>query len=154
TRQLTSSGNPGIDFDLGFVLDYDHDPQGTLDFVFLDGNNSANYYLFPNRVVDQFVDCGTVASDVLDLGALSLTEMTVTDVRVAPTPTTVPASDGTITWETSNDGGLTWHPATPCPDDATQFCTVYTTSVGSLIRWRATMCSDPTHTHTPTITGT
>ena len=156
TKTLTTYGNPGFDFDLGFVLDYDHDPQATPDFVILDGNNSANYYLFPNRVVDQFVDCGTVASDTVDIGSLATTEMTITDVRIAPTPATIPASDGTVTWEASNDNGVTWHPATACPDDATQLCSVFGATVGNQIRWRATLCSNTTgtpHIRTPTITG-
>src|SRR5262249_25749143 len=82
--------------------------------------------------------------------------MTVTDVRISPTPASVPASQGSITWEASNDDGVSWHPATVCPDDPNSFCSVFGSTVGDQIKWRATLCSNTTgapHTKTPEISS-
>ena len=156
TNQITSSGHPATDLDNGFMIDYDQDPDHTIDFVIADGNNSANYYLFPNRVVATYVDCGTVASATQDIGSLATQDMTVTDVRITPTPTTTDPSLGTITWDASNDGGTSWHPATACADNANQLCSTFGTTVGKQIRWRANLCSNTIntpHTKTPVITS-
>src|SRR5262249_11558613 len=146
------------DFDMGWAFDYDHDPDGTIDFVMADGNNSGTYYLFANRTQQVYVDCGTVTSGLIDVGSLTNTESTVTSVRMTPDPPATDPSNGTVSWEASNDDGQTWHVATPCPDNASQFCVNFTTSAGSKIRWRVTMCSNvggsfPDHTRTPTLFG-
>ena len=144
------------DLDMGWVFDYDHDPQNTPDLVMADGNNSGTYFLFANRVTSLYVNCGTVDSTTMDIGDLASKDMTITDVRISPTPAATPASDGTIGWEASNDGGNSWHPATACSDNPNQYCVTFGSTVGKQIRWRATMCSNTSgtaHTRTPTITG-
>ena len=37
------------DFDIGFMLDYDHDPDTTKDMVLTNGNNTSEFYVFANR---------------------------------------------------------------------------------------------------------
>src|SRR5262249_26187840 len=151
-KQTISTGSS--DLDMGWAFDYDHDPDHTLDIVMADGNNSASYYLYANRTQQKYVACGTVSSNDVDIGALATTEMTVTSVRIAPTPAT--PTYGTVTWEASNDDGVSWHPALACADDPTKYCAALTTPNGSKIRRRATMCSNPTapaNTHTPTISA-
>jgi outer membrane protein assembly factor BamB len=155
TRQLSNHVDPHTapnlyDFDTGFVLDYDHDPDGTTDFMAADGNHAGNYYLFANRVVENYVECGTVASGVLDIGALASIDMTVTEVRLDPTQV---LNGGSIAWEASNDGGTTWHAMAPCADDPDEQCLAFASTVGNQIRWRANLCSNATHTQTPRITG-
>jgi hypothetical protein len=151
-KQTIVTASP--DFDLGWAFDYDHDPDGTLDFVMADGNNSGAYYLFANRTQQAYVDCGTVTSAVVDVGSLATTESTVTSIRLTPDPPAQAASDGTISWEASNDNGATWHVANACPDDATKVCVNFTTSAGNQIRWRVTMCSNTSdHTRTPVLFG-
>ncbi len=151
-KQTISTGSS--DLDMGWAFDYDHDPDRTLDFVVADGNNSASYYLYANRTLQKYVSCGTTSSSTVDIGALASSEMTVTSVRIAPTPAT--PTYGTVTWEASNDDGVSWHPALACVDDPTKYCAALTTTNGSKIRWRATLCSNtnaPANTHTPTISG-
>jgi hypothetical protein len=151
-KQTISTGSS--DLDLGWAFDYDHDPDRTLDFVMADGNNSASYYLYANRTLQKYVTCGTTSSDPVDIGELASTEMTVTSVRIAPTPAT--PTYGTVTWEASNDDGASWHPALACADDPTKYCAALTTTNGSKIRWRATLCSNtnaPANTKTPTISS-
>jgi VCBS repeat protein len=148
-----SAQTTASDLDTAWVFDYDHDPDHTLDYVAADGNDSAKYYLFANRTLSTYVSCGQVSSSSLDLGSLSSTEMTVTTVRLAPTPSAPAAGDGTVAWEASNDGGRNWTPALPCVDDASQYCATFTSTVGNDIRWRATLCSSSDHTRAPTLTG-
>src|SRR5262249_51657766 len=105
-------------------------------------------YLFANRTQSVYVDCGTVTSNLIDVGSLATTESTVTSLRLAPSPSAPSPSDGTVTWEASNDDGVTWHPALPCSDDPTQYCVNFTTSAGSKVRWRATICSNTDGTFT------
>jgi hypothetical protein len=142
------------DLDLGFVFDYDRDPQSTPDFVMADGNNSGAYYVFANRVVPEYVDCGYVTSDIIDIGAVADLEMTITTVRIDPTVALSPHPlGGTVTWEASVDNGVTWVSAIACADDASEYCATFSTSVGKEIRWRAHLCTDSTRTETPGITG-
>ncbi len=155
TQQLTVHAEPhdaGLlyDFDTGFVLDYDHDPESTPDFVIADGNHAANYYVFANRTQGSYATCGTVSSSVLDIGALAAQEMTATEVRLDPSSA---LNGGTITWEASNDNGTTWTAALACADDPSELCAGFPTTVGNQIRWRATMCSNATHTASPEISG-
>ncbi len=138
------------DYDTGFLFDYDHDPDSTLDVMIADGNNANTFYVFANRKLAQYVNCGTVASGVLDLGPLASVEMTVTEVRLDPS---VILGGGTVTWEASNDNGLSWQTATPCVDDPTEVCATFPTTVGNQIRWRATLCSNAFRTSTPRITS-
>ncbi len=139
------------DFDLGVVLDYDNDPDHTPDYLIADGNNSGSFYVFANRVVSQFVDCGEVQSGVLDLGPLAGQEMVVTSARLAPTMT-VPAGT-TVSFYLSNENPVNWQLATPCIDDPTEYCVSFPKPVGREVRWKAEMCSDGSKTQTPRISG-
>lgn len=133
--------------DASFALDYDQDPDHTLDVV-------VGSSVLVNRVAPTYVDCGTVASDTLDIGSLAEKDLTITDVRIAPTPSTPAAGDGTIGWDASNDGGRSWHAAPVCADDPGAYCASFGATAGKQVRWRATMCSNTTgapHTRTPVL---
>ena len=69
------------DYDVGFMFDYDNDPDSTPDVFVADGNHSGRFYILANRVVTEYVDCGDAASGTLDLEAMGLqdTEMVVLD---------------------------------------------------------------------------
>jgi hypothetical protein len=155
TQQLSShqaevAGNL-YDFDFGIALDYDHDPEGTPDFIMADGNHSGSFFVFANRVVTTFVDCGEVASGVLDLGNLAATEMVVTGARLSPVQSL--PSGTTVNYYLSNEDPANWQLAAPCTDNTTQYCATFPKPVGRTVRWRATACSDSTKTKTPTITS-
>ncbi len=143
------------DLDMGWVFDYDHDPDTTPDLVMADGNNSGSYYVFANRVSSKYVTCGTVDSGDLDIGSLATTEMTVTDVRIGSTTGVSPTgtSGTTVTWQASNNGGLTWINATACTDDSTKACATFGSTIGHQIRWRAKLCSNSSQSATPTISA-
>lgn len=155
TQQLSEHVDPHsapnlFDYDMGFAIDYDHDPDRTSDFIAADGNNAGNYYVFANRSQPQYVSCGVVESGVVDIGPLASQEMTVTEVRLEPSQS---LNGGTIGWEASNNNGSTWHTATPCADDPSDYCVAFTNAVGNQIRWRASICSNGTRTATPHIWG-
>jgi FG-GAP-like repeat len=150
TQQLTDHDNPTYDYDAGFVWDYDHDPNHTPDVMVADGNHTANFYVLANRVVSHYVDCGDVDSSVIDLGSLASSEMVVTGARLHPSDAT---NGGTITYYMSNEDPANWIQASDCGDGSGDVCVTFPKSVGREIRWKATMCSDSTHTRTPTITG-
>ena len=133
-----------------WAFDYDHDPETTNDFIVDDAN--GNWYLYANRATNAYVTCGTVTSQTINANPSSA-DITVSSVRVSPTPVGQSSALGTTTWETSNDGGTSWHPATACGDNPNQFCTAYQNAAGTSIRWRATLCSDSTHLNTPTISS-
>lgn len=139
------------DYDLGVVLDYDQDPDSTPDFLIADGNHSGSFYLFANRVVSQFISCGEVESGILDLGVLATEEMVVTSARLNPTVTMPPGT--TVTFYMSNEEPANWQLASPCVDDATEYCVSFPKPVGRDVRWKAEMCSNAAHTATPTISG-
>ncbi|MCP4449606.1 MAG: hypothetical protein GY811_30390 [Myxococcales bacterium] len=139
------------DFDLGVVLDYDNDPDSTSDFLIADGNNSGSFYVFANRVVAQFVDCGEVQSGVLDLGALSNEKMVVTSARLAPS-LSLP-SGTSATFYLSNEEPENWQLASPCVDNNTEYCVSFPKPVGRQVRWKAELCSNASKTATPTIAG-
>lgn len=155
THQDPHSLGNRFDFDLGFQLDYDHDPNHTLDPLVADGNHAGTFYLYPVRTLSTYASCGTVDSDVLTLDpSIANAEATVTQVRLDPSPDSQP-SGTSITWYASNDGGNTWVAATTCttPVGTTDVCATFSTSSGKQIRWRAVMCSNATHTQTPTISS-
>jgi len=150
TQQLTTHYNPTYDYDVGFVWDYDHDPNHTPDVMVADGNHTANFYVLANRVVNHYVDCGDVESGIIDLGSLSSSEMVVTGARLHPDAS---LNGGTITYYMSNEDPANWIQASDCGDGTGDVCVTFPKSVGRQIRWKATMCSDSTHTQTPTISG-
>jgi Tfp pilus tip-associated adhesin PilY1 len=133
------------DFDYGFVTNYDADPQSAPDYI---AGSGATLYVSENRPSSGYVTCGTVATDDLDLGTVPST-ITIVDGYVTPTIT---LNGGTASYEMSNDGGATWHSASLCSGSTTNYCASFGTTAGSKLRWRATLCSDSTHTATPTLT--
>ncbi|MBP6629502.1 MAG: VCBS repeat-containing protein [Kofleriaceae bacterium] len=140
------------DSDLGFAFDYDNDPDHTIDFLMADGNNSTEFQVFANRVQSTYVDCGEVASGIIDLGALASTEMIITAARITPTHT-IP-SGTSITYYMSNETPANWQLAALCPSSSTDYCVTFPKPTGRDVRWKAVMCSNAAHTVTPTITAT
>ncbi len=149
TQQLTTHNNPTYDYDVGFVFDYDNDPNHTPDIMGADGNQTGNFYVFANRVVNQFVTCGDVQSGVIDLGPLDNSEMVVTSARLHPQQV---LSGGTITYFLTNETPANWITAADCADGTGDVCTTFPKPVGKSVQWKATLCSNPAHTTTPTLT--
>jgi type IV pilus assembly protein PilY1 len=131
-----------FDFDEGWVMDYDNDPDHTPDAVVADGNQSATFFLLPIRMSSSYNACGTVTSDAVALdSSLEDAELTITSARITPTAT-IP-SGTSIKWEGSNDNGATWVNAVSCSvAPTTDYCVTFSTSVGSQVRWRATLYSN------------
>lgn len=146
TQTLTTYNNPTYDFDVGFVFNYDNDPDNTPDVMIADGNHTASFYVFANRTVQQYVQCGDVNSGVLDLGALSDVEMVVTAARLSPTYS---LNGGSINFFMSNEEPANWQPAVDCGDGSGDLCTTFSKPVGREVRWKATMCSNSYKTQTP-----
>lgn len=143
---LTSPGNPTIDFDVGFVFDYDKDPNGTPDVMLADGNHTSSFYVFANRVVSQYVECGDVASGTIDLGALAGSELVVTAARIDPD---YYLNGGTMRFFVSNEEPPNWIQATDCGDGSGDLCASFPRPVGREVRWKVEMCSNSTQTRTP-----
>ncbi len=148
--QLTSPGNPTIDFDVGFVFDYDKDPSGTPDVMLADGNHTSSFYVFANRVVSQYVECGDVASGTIDLGSLDDSELVVSAARIDPDFT---LNGGSIKFFVSNEEPPNWIHATDCGDGSGDLCASFPRPVGREVRWKAEMCSNSTKTRTPELRG-
>ncbi len=155
TQQISYHHDPHsrgtlYDSDASTYLDYDHDPDGTLDLIVTDGNHSASFYLFANRVVSTYVDCGEVKSGILDLGPLQDSEMVVTSARIRPSQI---LHGGSITYYLANETPEDWQLASPCVDDPNDLCVSFPSPVGRDVRWKAVLCSNATHTQTPNIDG-
>jgi hypothetical protein len=146
---VPGTGVAMTDYDLGTTLDYDHDPDGTIDAIIADGNDSGQYLLFANRVVGQYVACGDVASGILDLGPLEDSEMVVTGARMHPTANL--PSDTSIKYFLSNEDPANWQLASACADDPDDYCVSFPSTSGRSIRWKATMCSNELRSQTPTL---
>ena len=146
--QLTSTNNPTFDFDVGFVFNYDNDPANTPDIMLADGNHTSSFYVLANRVLGQYVPCGDVASGVIDLGDLEASEMVVTAARIKATYV---LNGGSIKFFMSNEEPPNWVEATSCGDGSGDLCASFPKPVGREVRWKATMCSNSTHTQTPTL---
>ncbi len=140
-----------IDYDVGFSFDYDKDPDHTPDVLLADGNTTGAYYVLADRVSTNYVNCGDVASGVVDLGTLASSDIVVTSARITPT-FTLPTGT-TINFFMSNEDPASWVSASLCPSSTTDYCATFPRQVGRAIRWKATMCSNAAHTATPTITG-
>ena len=155
------AGNPSAapptfpDFDMGLMLDYDHDPSRTKDMVMTNGNTGNAFYIFPNRASPAtVVACGSVASGTLDTPAA---ELTVSGACLTPTAT-VPAGTA-INYSLSNDGGSTWQAA--CVQTSTGIystipattltllptnvcCSLFVNTTSATIQWKAEMDSNVT----------
>ncbi len=146
-------GAPGGATDADFALAIDYDDNGLLDLIAGNANVPASYHVFTSTTGATYVECGTVATGDLDVGDLGDGEATITEVRLAPTPSAPAVSEGTVTWEASNDGGNNWVNATACTDEPTAFCAGFNTTSGTDIRWRARLCSPAGNADTPAITS-
>lgn len=149
-QQITFRGQPNTDYDVGFVFDYDRDPTSSPDVMVADGNDSAGYYVIADRQSTTYVDCGDTASGVIDLGALSATEMVVTAARITPT---IALNGGTATYYLSNEDPPNWVQAALCPNSTTDYCVTFPKASGRSVRWKATMCSNAQHSATPKLTA-
>lgn len=142
----TYPGSGSTDADVGLVINYDKDPEGTKDFLVVNGNTSnAGYKVFAIIVSTIYANCGTVFSDPMTLG-LSTTESVVTGARITPSWT---LNGGTINIFASNEDPANWQLATLCPASATDYCVNFPKPSGQTVRWKAEMCSNATHTQTP-----
>jgi hypothetical protein len=151
SQKLTSYNYPTIyDFDVGFSFDYDHDPLRTRDVMIADGNHTAEFFVLANRIIPQYVACGTITSGTVDLGALATTELVVTAARLRPT---YDDGGGTVSFFVANDEPASWVLATPCPGNAAELCASFPRPAGRTVRWKAEACSNASHTRTPTISG-
>lgn len=147
TTDLTETPPEFPDFDMTFMIDYDHDPQRTKDPVISNGNTSNEFYIFPNRASPTtYEGCGTVASGTL---AAPTSEATISGACITPSAT-VPSNTG-INWYLSNDGGSSWSLAclqlssgfTPALIDG-QCCVTFSDITGRDIQWKAELDSNVT----------
>ena len=149
--QLTSHNETTlIDYDVGFMFDYDHDPAHTMDLLIADGNHTGSFFIQANRVAATFVDCGDAASGTIDLGSLADSEMVVTAARIHPTYT---LNGGTVRFYMSTEDPVNWVLASACPDSSGDLCASFPHPVGRTVRWKVEMCSNSTHTHTPVLSN-
>lgn len=139
-----------IDYDVGFLFNYDHDPASTMDLMIADGNHTGSFFVQANRVAESYVDCGTAASGTMELGSLSSSEMVVTAARIHPTYT---LNGGTINFYLSNETPENWVLAAACPDATGDLCVSFPHPVGRDVRWKVEMCSNAAHTKTPTLSA-
>ena len=139
------------DLDTGVVFDYDQDPDGTPDFLVADGNHSGTFFIFANRVLEEYVECGEVASGILDLGGLEDEEMVITAGRLRPQMSLPPGTS--IDFYMANQTPPNWTKASPCPDRPGEYCASFDEPAGTDLQWRAVMCSDDSRTRSPALSG-
>jgi hypothetical protein len=131
----------------GFPMAYDGDPDNALDFFAL-GSGLSNLTFANRRNAGNFIDCGSVTSQNIESPELAGREAVVTQIKLTPTPAA--PTVGTWSFQGSNDGE-TWHDAIPCNDDPTKYCVDFTTTSGSNIQWKLTMCSNDALSQAPTL---
>lgn len=134
------------DFDMGFMLDYDNDPQHTKDMVLTNGNQANEAYLFPNRSAPaQVAACGEVASGQL---AIPTSELTVSGACISPV-STVPNSTSSITYYLTNENPANYQLA--CKQTSTGYtpalvngkcCVTFANITGRAISWKAVFDSN------------
>lgn len=163
---LTSTPPRLGDFDIGFMLDYDHDPQRTLDMALTNGNNTGEFYLFPNRASPSTVAaCGSVVSGTLPTPD---SELTVNGACIAPN-SSVPTGTS-ITYYLNNESPSNWQLACTQtgsgsfdpPLSGGQCCVTFPNNTGRTITWKAVLDSNTSDgvgvceaigTDSPTISG-
>ena len=135
------------DFDIGFMLDYDHDPERTKDMVLTNGNNTSEFYVFANRSSPTtFAPCGNVVSGTLPTPA---SELTVSGACILPIAL-VPANTS-ITYYLNNESPANYQLActqtssgfTPALTNG-QCCASFASSTGRTLTWKATLDSNTT----------
>jgi hypothetical protein len=135
------------DFDIGFMLDYDHDPDTTKDMVLTNGNNTSEFYVFANRSSPTtFAPCGNVVSGTLPTPA---NELTVSGACITPSAS-VP-SNTSITYYLNNESPASYQLAcTQTPSGFTppltngQCCVSFASSTGRTLTWKALLDSNTT----------
>ncbi|MDB4959438.1 MAG: Tfp pilus assembly protein tip-associated adhesin PilY1-like protein [Myxococcales bacterium] len=140
TKNLGATPPTFPDFDMGLLLDYDHDPYSTKDIVFTNGNTSDEFYIFPNRADSaNYAGCGTAASGTL---AIPNSELTVSGACITPSSTT-PAGTS-ITYQLNNESPANW--VTACTQTSTgyspalvggQCCVTFPNITGRSVQWQA-----------------
>lgn len=151
SRMSESSGNPNVtdtsasppefgDFDIGFMINYDNDPDGTEDMVLTNGNNTGEFFLFPNRATpSQVSPCGSIASGTLPTPA---SELTVNGACI--TPTAVVPANTEIRYYLNNESPANYQLA--CTQRSTGFtpalvggkcCVTFPNITGRTITWQA-----------------
>jgi len=151
SKMSESSGDPNVtntktippkfgDFDIGFMINYDNDPDGTRDMVLTNGNNSGEFFLFPNRSTPSLVSpCGSVASGTLPTPS---SELTVNGACITPVAT-VPANTE-IRYYLNNESPANYQLA--CTQRSTGFtpaltagkcCVTFPNITGRTITWEA-----------------
>ena len=133
------------DFDIGFMLDYDHDPKLTKDMVLTNGNNTAEFYVFANRASPStFAPCGNVVSGTLPTPAK---ELTVSGACITPSAS-VPTGTS-ITYYLNNESPASYQLA--CTQTSTGFtpaltngqcCVSFASSTGRTLTWKALLDSN------------
>jgi len=108
TRLIFDNRPTVFDFDLGAVLDFDHD--GDTDFLIADGNHSQKYYLFVNELADVYNLHGealsTDVSPALNPQVHAITKVRITDLNMRVVGG---SSDGLmVTLYVSNNDGTDW----------------------------------------------
>ncbi len=135
------------DFDIGFMLDYDHDPKFTKDMVLTNGNNTGEFYVFANRASPAtYAPCGNVVSGTLPLPA---SESTVSGACITPSAS-VPTNTS-ITYYLNNESPANYQLActqtsagfTPALTNG-QCCVSFSSSTGRTLTWKALLDSNTT----------
>jgi hypothetical protein len=158
-KNLSTSPPQFGDFDTGFFINYDKDPQNTKDIVLTNGNDASEFYIFPNRATPTIVAaCGTVASGTLPTPA---SELTVSGACITPNAT-VPAGTS-ITYYLNNESPANYQLACTQTGSSTfspalvggQCCVTFPNNTGRSITWKAELDSNTTDgTGVCTSTGT
>jgi hypothetical protein len=137
----TSASPPTFpDFDMGMMIDYDHDPVGTKDLIMTNGNTSSDFYVFPNRAQPSTVaGCGTVSSGTLTPPS---TEATLSGACITPNAT-APAGTS-ITFQLNNESPANWQTACTLtstgyspPLTGGQCCVTFPNNTGRTVQWQA-----------------
>jgi hypothetical protein len=110
TSYLIYDGRPSgcYDFDLGALLDSDHD--GVMDFMIADGNHAQDYYLFINSIADVYATSGQGVSTNVTPG-LDSARWAITKVKLSSLVQHVQGSGSSsvsVTFYVSNDDGMNW----------------------------------------------
>src|SRR5690606_31698387 len=116
------------------LINYDNDPDGTVDVFIGDGQSSGNtYVVYANRVSAAYVDCGVVVSDIIDLGSLGDDEFVVTSARIKQPSVNADTNGQSIRWFLSNETPPNWVEASDCGGD---LCATFPSASGRDVRWK------------------
>ncbi|MGE0549015.1 MAG: hypothetical protein AB7R00_18230 [Kofleriaceae bacterium] len=140
---ISNHGSPADDFDLGMVLDYDHDPAGTKDVLLTDGAGGAlDFYVFPNRASGATVPaCGVAQSGTLPEPT---NEATVTGACLTPSAS-FDNTTSSIRWYLTNEDPANYVYAckqTSAGTTPASCCVSFPNITGKTIRWKAEVDSN------------